>query len=1060
MPTASQTQVEARTSDLVLKSLCDPRASVFDRAQVDTVVDIGDLVDPRFDADRFFDENHPTQGMQTLLRQVFERLCGSSPQGVFRLKQAMGGGKTHNMVAAGLLAKHPHLRRAVLSKLGVSADNRDIAVAAFTGREGSVQDFLWLEIARQLHRADRLRDAEADVPGQTAWASIIGDRPTLILLDELPPYFELLATKQVGLQQTEADRLAIALGNLMSAILSDRLPNCCLVISDLAGSWAGGTAQLQRAINNTMNEINRGAMDITPVRMDGTELYAILRTRLFKSLPTSRQISEVAEAYAGAYRVAVQQGAMPAALERWAAEIPTTYPFHPGMQDLFARFRENPGFQQTREMLRLSRRLVNGLWAAGAEGQMLIHPHHVDFNDTETQNVLDRINAALLNARSRDVARGGGATAEALSAQPGLEAAGNAAKAVFLSSLAIAPNAIVGLTAEEVSAYLCAPGQDVSRYGVGLLTAIEDDSWYLHRRTDGRWVYRDVKNVTSAIRDRAQIAMAGDGPRKEAQARLRDIFKPGAARDRGQGEGRLAYQELLVFPTVEDIQAAMDADKVVLAVTEPDPTGLNPALKAVWANQAWRNRLMFLCGTAQFTNVLQAAAFKKAADDQLAEFAGQRLPDGAPEMVQAKDIVTRSGTAFLSALRETFTLLHFPDLTSGELRAKPLRLEFAENRFVGETAILDTLKDEQKFRDDLESDALRNEFVDMIFVQNPAKWEDLERECARRPDWYFHPPGGLRTLKTAAMRHDLWREDGGGYVRRGPFPPEPTEVVVTERVPQDDHGRVVLSVTAKRGDSVHWEVGPTPPTAASARVENGELVTDEMRVTFLALDSTGRAPTGNTLTWENRLRVKAETPYRDGSFRLRLKAVPGRGSTLRYTFDGSDPKLGGGVYDDEAVVPAGTRVILAVAENGGVYSRVERIDVPDAPEPGGDGRPAIDPARPAQWASRFMFGERRRVFAALECLARLGVQLGGVRLNVQVQGDSTRFLELTHGAAVFRTPDEVEAMVSELETKLAAQEQPNLQLAASRLSFPTGRALVEAARELGIALDAGEITAA
>jgi hypothetical protein len=1046
------------SSALSLRSLCDPRASVFDRAQIDTVVDIGDLTDVRFDADRFFDENHPTQGMQTLLRQVFERLCGSSPQGVFRLKQAMGGGKTHNMVAAGLLAKHPHLRRAVLSKLGITADGRDIAVAAFTGREGSVQDFLWLEIARQLHRTDRLRGAEAEVPGQTAWTGIIGDKPTLILLDELPPYFELLSGKRVGLDQTEADRLAIALGNLMSAILSDRLPNCCLVISDLAGSWAGGTAQIQRAINNTMNEVNRGAMDITPVRMDGTELYAILRTRLFKSLPGKERIAEVSQAYAGAYRTAIQQGAMPSALERWASEIPTTYPFHPGMQDLFARFRENPGFQQTREMLRLSRRVVDGLWKPEVQTPLLIHPHHLDLNDTETQNVLDRINASLLNARSRDVARGGGATAEALSKQPGMEAAADAAKAVFLSSLAIAPNAIVGLIAEEVSAYLCAPGRDVSRYGAGLLTAIEDDSWYLHRRTDGRWVYRDVKNVTSAIRDRAQIAMAGDGPKKEAQARLRDIFKPGAARDRGQGDGRLAYQELLVFPTVEDIQNAVDADKVLLAITEPDPTGLNPALKKVWENQTWRNRLMFLCGTAQFTNVLQTAAFKKAADDQLAEFAAQKVPDGAPEMVQAKDIVTRAGTAFLSALRETFTLLHFPDLTSSDLRAKPLRLEFSENRFVGETAILDTLKDEQKFRDDLESDSLREEFVQMVFVQNPAKWEDLERECARRADWYFHPPGGLRTLKTAANRKDLWREEGGGYVRRGPFPPEPTEVLVTERAPQDDQGRVVLSVTAKRGDSVHWEVGSTPPTAASAKVENGELATDEMRVTFIAVDSTGQVPTGNHFTWENRLRVKSETPYRDGTFRLRLKAVPERGSKLRYTFDGSDPKLGGGAYDGETPVPEGTRVILAVAENSGIYSRVERIDLPNAPEPGGEDGPAIDPARPAQWSSRFMFSERRKAFTALECLKRLGGQLGGARLNVQVQGDSTRFMELTHGPAVFRKPDEIEALATDLETKLGAAEQPNLQLFAARLSFPTGRALTEASKELGIALDTGEIT--
>ena len=182
-----------------------------------------------------------------------------------------------------------------------------------------------------------------------------------------------------------------------------------------------------------------------------------------------------------------------------------------------------------------------GLWHADAESPLLIHPHHLDFNDTETQNVLDRINASLLNARSRDVARGGGSTAEALATQPGLEAAPDAAKTIFLSSLAIAPNAIIGLIAEEVSAYLCSPGRDVSRYGAGLLTSLEDDSWYLHRRTDGRWVYRDVKNVTSAIRDRAQIAMAGDGPKKEAQSRLREIFKAGAARDRGQGDGRASH---------------------------------------------------------------------------------------------------------------------------------------------------------------------------------------------------------------------------------------------------------------------------------------------------------------------------------------------------------------------------------------------------------------------------------------------------------------------------------------------------------------------------------------
>jgi len=1039
-----------------LKLVCEPRASVFDRAQLDTVVDIADLSNPRFDADRFFEENHPTQGMQTLLRQVFERLCGGSPQGVFRLKQAMGGGKTHNMVAAGLLAKHPHLRRTVLGKLGITADGRQISLAAFTGREGSTQDFLWLDIARQLHSVDKLRGAEAEVPTQSAWVSIIGNGPTLILLDELPPYFELLATKQVGLSQTEADRLALALANLMSAILSDRLPNCCLVISDLAGSWASGSAALQRAISNTSNEINRGALDITPVRMDGVELYAILQTRLFRKLPDRETVNRIAAAYGEAYRTAIQQSAMPVALERWAAEVPTTYPFHPGMQDLFARFRENPGFQQTREMLRLSRRVVNWLWDSSCpDNPLLIHPHHLNFNDVETQNVLDRINPALLNARSRDVAKGGNATAEVLAGRPGLEAAADAAKTVFLSSLAIASNAVLGLSAEEVAAYLCAPGRDVSRYGSALLTALEDDSWYLHRRTDGRWVYRDVKNVVSAIRDRAQT-MTRDAQVKEVQGRLREIFKPGLAKERGQGEGRLAYQELLVFPAVEDIQTALDPDKVLLAITEPDPNGLNPALRKVWENVPWRNRLMFLCGTAQFTNLLQSAAFKKAAEDQLGEFMSQKLADGSPEIVQTKDFLSRATGAFLSALRETFTVLHFPDL-QGELRGKSLRLEFPENRFVGEVAILDTLKKEQKYRDDMESDSLREEFVQTVFVQNPAKWDDLERECARRADWYFHPPGGLRTLKTAAVRKDLWREEGGGYVRRGPFPPEPTEVVVSERVPQDAEGRVVLSITAKRGDRVHWVEGDGPPTESSPLVENGELITDAIRVTFLAVDSTGKVPTGRPNTWQNKLWVKYETPYRDGAFRLLLKAVPRRGSTLRYTFDGSDPKLNGQPYEGEVTIPEGTRLVLAVAENAGIFSTVAEIRVPERPTGPDPKDPPLDPGKPAVWYDRFRFTDRRSAFAALDCLKRLQGELGGARLNVQVEGDAARFLELTCGPAVRMAPPEIEAAVAELEARLQASEQPGLALYAASLIFPSGKALVEAAAELRLAPTSGRI---
>jgi hypothetical protein len=261
-------------ASLCLSDLAKPRQSVFGRGHSDTVAEIADL--PKLDARAFFAETHITEGMGVLLRQVFDRLMGRSDQGVFRLKQAMGGGKTHNLLASALLAREPTYRKAVLQRVGVAADDRGIRVAAFSGRETDTSDFLWVTLFRALgceHRWERSNE----VPGPSTWARVIGEEPALILLDELPPFFVSLGARVAGPSTSEADRLALALANLMNAIVSGRLSTTCLVISDLAGAWGEGSLRIQQAIDNANQEVGRGALDITPVRLDSIELYSILR---------------------------------------------------------------------------------------------------------------------------------------------------------------------------------------------------------------------------------------------------------------------------------------------------------------------------------------------------------------------------------------------------------------------------------------------------------------------------------------------------------------------------------------------------------------------------------------------------------------------------------------------------------------------------------------------------------------------------------------------------------------------------------------------------------------
>src|SRR5215204_787226 len=100
-----------------LKQLCVPRDSIFDLARRDTVLNLSNLVDGKIDATSFFEESYVTEGMKMLLSESFRRLQGKSDQAVFKLTQAMGGGKSHLLIALGLLAKHPELRKAVLADL-------------------------------------------------------------------------------------------------------------------------------------------------------------------------------------------------------------------------------------------------------------------------------------------------------------------------------------------------------------------------------------------------------------------------------------------------------------------------------------------------------------------------------------------------------------------------------------------------------------------------------------------------------------------------------------------------------------------------------------------------------------------------------------------------------------------------------------------------------------------------------------------------------------------------------------------------------------------------------
>ena len=146
-----------------VKQACIPRPGTFDPNRRDTVLDLTDLIEDRIDPGEFFAENYITEGMKTLLTEGFRRLEGKSEQGVFKLTQAMGGGKTHNLLALGLLAKHPEHRSGVMGEFySPSAELGPTRVVAFTGRESDAPWGIWGAIAEQLGKKEQFADLESE----------------------------------------------------------------------------------------------------------------------------------------------------------------------------------------------------------------------------------------------------------------------------------------------------------------------------------------------------------------------------------------------------------------------------------------------------------------------------------------------------------------------------------------------------------------------------------------------------------------------------------------------------------------------------------------------------------------------------------------------------------------------------------------------------------------------------------------------------------------------------------------------------------------------------------
>jgi hypothetical protein len=166
-------------------------------------------------------------------------------------------------------------------------------VVALDGRSIDRSRYIWGDLITQLGKAEEgavYWKEGPKPPSKKEWLALIGSEPTLILLDELPPYLDHALAVPAG-EATLGKLAKFALSNLFAAAIE--LPRRCIVISSLTGTYQSSSNDL----HDLANEATRQARPLTPVDLATDEIYSILKRRLFARLPDEAAINGVAEAY-------------------------------------------------------------------------------------------------------------------------------------------------------------------------------------------------------------------------------------------------------------------------------------------------------------------------------------------------------------------------------------------------------------------------------------------------------------------------------------------------------------------------------------------------------------------------------------------------------------------------------------------------------------------------------------------------------------------------------------------------------------------------------------------
>lgn len=607
-------------------STCIPRDEILggDLAEEIFAAKLKQVVDgnaPRVygDAGTFFANTYPTDGLKTLIAEVFGRLTGAaSGSPVIRLETSFGGGKTHDEIALWHIAKNGRYIQGLdrcVDNLQIIPD-RPIQVAAIACQdldpvngvlheETGIEIFtLWGEIAYQIGGVEgysliKGSDQQRVSPGTVVLEKLTKGQPTLIILDEIGEYLRTAKAVVVG-NSDLSKQIVSFLFALMDVAASCNHIVFVYTLASSTDAFKDETEEIREAISISARQ-ERVLSPSTDV-----EIYNIVKQRMFSTVD-AKAADNAAKEYLQSYRVSrlnLPDGCKDG--DR-AQIIQSSYPFLPELFDLLTKkIASIPNFQRTRGALRLFAMVIRHLWQPQEQKWIpMIHPHHipVGVDDDVTSDLTSRLaRPLLLMPIQADIFNKDGKEAHSQLHDREWEASGKppfstwVARTIFLHSINQGISA--GIRKTELNLSLLTPGLE-SGFVDTVLDRLTTVAWYLDVdpiTTIAR--FKEEPSINKIIAEEKQQVgriEAKDDLRSRRDTIFADKFFKLVAAPESAGD---------VGDTAENIALClMDFDEAtIVSSTDSPPTLIEQIFNNTGESgkfRVFRNRLLFLLANNQ-----------------------------------------------------------------------------------------------------------------------------------------------------------------------------------------------------------------------------------------------------------------------------------------------------------------------------------------------------------------------------------------------------------------------------------------------------------------------------